>query len=41
MLADEYPEFGVRSPQSFGGSPVRIHIYVEDVGTRGRREVRG
>jgi PhnB protein len=31
MLADEYPEMGHRSPQSFGGSPVSIHLYVEDV----------
>src|SRR2546427_12713662 len=31
MLADEYPEEGHRSPQSLGGSPVRIHLYGEDV----------
>jgi len=31
MLADEFPEMGARSPQSFGGSPVSIHLYVEDV----------
>jgi PhnB protein len=31
MLADEFPEMGVRSPQSIGGSPVGIHVYVEDV----------
>lgn len=31
MLADEYPEYGVLSPQSLGGSPVSIHIYVDDV----------
>jgi len=31
MLADEYPEMGFRSPQTLGGSPVTIHIYVEDV----------
>jgi PhnB protein len=31
MLADEYPEMGHRGPQSFGGSPVSIHLYVEDV----------
>jgi PhnB protein len=30
MLADEYPEMGYRSPQAFGGSPVSIHLYVED-----------
>ena len=31
MLADEFPEMGFRSPQSIGGSPVGIHVYVEDV----------
>jgi PhnB protein len=31
MLADEYPEMGHRSPQSLGGTPVKIHFYVEDV----------
>ena len=31
MLADEYPEMDVRSPTSIGGSPVTIHVYVEDV----------
>ena len=31
MLADEFPEMGARSPQSFGGSPVSIFLYVENV----------
>jgi len=31
MLADEHPEIGARSPQSIGGSPVTIHLYVDDV----------
>jgi PhnB protein len=31
MLADESPEVGARSPQSIGGSPVSIMLYVEDV----------
>lgn len=31
MLADEYPEMGYRGPQSLGGSPVSLLIYVEDV----------
>src|SRR5437588_657935 len=31
MLADEYPEMNARSPRSLGGSPVSIHLYVEDV----------
>jgi len=31
MLADECPEMGYKSPQTLGGSPVSIMIYVEDV----------
>jgi PhnB protein len=31
MLADESPDVGARSPQSIGGSPVSIMLYVEDV----------
>jgi PhnB protein len=31
MLADEFPEIGVRSPKAFGGSPVTLSVYVEDV----------
>jgi PhnB protein len=31
MLADEFPEMGFLSPRTLGGSPVMIHIYVEDV----------
>jgi PhnB protein len=31
MLADEYPDFGALGPLSVGGSPVTLHLYVEDV----------
>ena len=31
MLADEHPEMGARSPRAFGGSPVSMMVYVEDV----------
>ena len=31
MLADEFPEMGVRSPKTIGGTPVTISVYVEDV----------
>ena len=31
MLADEHPDFGAVSPQTFGGSAMRLHLYVEDV----------
>jgi PhnB protein len=33
MLSDEYPEIGVLSPKTVGGSPVAIHLYVENVNT--------
>lgn len=31
MLADEFPDYGYLSPQSIGGTPVSMMIYVEDV----------
>ena len=31
MLSDEYPEYGVLSPSSIGGTPVKLHLYVDDV----------
>ena len=31
MVADEFPEMGVLSPQSIGGTPVVLNIYTEDV----------
>ncbi len=31
MLADECPDMRALSPQTIGGSPVMIHLYVEDV----------
>lgn len=31
MLADEFPEMGAKSPQSLGGSPVGLCIYLENV----------
>jgi PhnB protein len=30
MLADEYPEMDFRSPRTLGGSPVMLHLYVDD-----------
>jgi len=30
MISDEYPDFGALSPDSLGGSPVKLHLYVED-----------
>ena len=31
MMADEFPEMGVRGPQTLGGSAVGLCLYVEDV----------
>ena len=31
MLADEHPEMGYRGPQSLGGTPVSLMLYVEGV----------
>jgi PhnB protein len=39
MLADEHPEMGARSPQSFGGSPVSILLYVKDVDALAKQAV--
>jgi len=33
MLADEFPEMGARSPDTVGGTPVGLCLYVEDVDT--------
>jgi len=39
MLADEYPEMGALSPQTIGGSPISIHLYVEDVDAVAKKAV--
>jgi uncharacterized glyoxalase superfamily protein PhnB len=31
MLNDEMPEFGALSPLSLGGSPVTVHVYIDNV----------
>jgi uncharacterized glyoxalase superfamily protein PhnB len=31
MLVDEFPEHGSRGPKALNGSPVTIHLYVDDV----------
>lgn len=31
MLTDEAPDFGMAGPLSFGGSPIHMFLYVEDV----------
>lgn len=37
MLADEAPEMGARSPESYGGAAVSLMVYVEDVDATFRR----
>ncbi len=39
MLADEWPDMGARGPQSIGGTPVSIHLYVKDVDATVKRAV--
>jgi PhnB protein len=31
MVADEYPDMGYVGPKKVGGTPVALHVYVEDV----------
>jgi len=33
MVADEFPDHGAYAPKKFGGSPVSMHVYVENVDT--------
>lgn len=30
MIADEYPEFGLRGPKSIGGTSVTLHMHVDN-----------
>ncbi|MFZ0242989.1 MAG: VOC family protein [Desulfobacterales bacterium] len=39
MLVDEFPDWGSLGPRSLKGSPVTIHLYVEDVDTFVERAV--
>jgi len=39
MLADENPGMGIRSPHAVGGTPVTIHVYVEDADAAFERAV--
>ncbi len=40
MLADEFPEYGSMGPKSVGGSPVVVHLYVNDVDATVERAVK-
>jgi PhnB protein len=39
MLTDESPEMNAQGPEFYGGSPVAIHLYVEDVDAVAKRAV--
>lgn len=39
MLADEFPDHNFRAPKSIGGTPVHLHVYVEDVDAFFKRAV--
>lgn len=39
MLVDEFPDWGSFGPKSLKGSPVTIHLYVEDVDAAFKRAV--
>ena len=39
MMADECSEMGARGPQAYGGTPVSLAVYVEDVDARVDRAV--
>ncbi len=39
MLNDEFPRTGCQSPQSLGGTPVTLYVYIEDVDTWFKRAV--
>lgn len=39
MLGDEMPEQGGRGPKSYGGSPVSLFIYLDNVDTAWKRAV--
>lgn len=40
MLSEEYPEYGIRGPQAIGGTPVTIHLHVDDADAMIERAVR-
>ena len=39
FLAEEFPDMGCKSPQAYNGSPVTIHLYVEDVDSSYKKAV--
>jgi PhnB protein len=41
MLADEFPEHDAHAPRQFGGSPVSLHLYCEDVDAVAAKAIAG
>ncbi len=39
MMSDEFPEHGSLSPETVGGSPVMLYVYVKDVDTFVKRAI--
>ena len=39
MMADEHPDIQALSPKTIGGSPISIHLYVDDVDVAVKRAV--
>ena len=39
MISDEFPDWGAKGPESLGGTPVTINLYVEDCDTVFNRAV--
>jgi PhnB protein len=39
MLADEFPDMGIKSPLSYGGTPVSLLLYVPDVDARFKQAI--
>ena len=39
MIADEHPDFDAHGPKKFGGSPVSLHLYSEDVDAAAARAI--
>lgn len=39
MISDEYPEMQIQSPQTLGGTPVGIYVYVPDVDAFNQRAI--
>ncbi len=39
MISDEFPDWSNHSPRSLGGTPLALHLYVEDVDAVGERAI--